>query len=280
MYGKQSVARCCGLAGALALLVASLPAELWSQTEPYVARFVREGISNAAWPDVADTRAIRGEYFWLPQILYSRDGTTNLPVAGIRDSMVMPDDMGTPHPSPPILQEGDFGGLFEWGGCCVQGGTFPDHHYEWVRCVAARADAVGVPQVTLDTLVLFLPASAQPGDCVSLPEKYITELSGELAEDLLPDLEVPPPEGIGVAEYAFADVTRDAAVGVADAVQILRHLVALPICGTCDIDLGDVDRDAAVSSMDAVYILRRLVGIGVPSYHRIDKYALENCQLP
>jgi len=52
MYARQLPLRPCSLAGVLTLLVILLPTDLWSQQDPYVARFVREGISSATWPDV------------------------------------------------------------------------------------------------------------------------------------------------------------------------------------------------------------------------------------
>ncbi|MDH3290204.1 MAG: hypothetical protein OEO20_12045 [Gemmatimonadota bacterium] len=232
----------------------------------YVARFAPEDMSTADYPGVGDPRAMHGEPFKLPQILYSKDDS-NLPVAAfVEEISWSPADM-----TYVAVEEGDFGGTFLCNDADAgTQGTLP--------CTGARTDAVGVPRVTLLTLQLQSDPALQPDACVSIA-KDVTELSGELGEDLLSLVEWSN-VNVGVSEYAFGDVTHDGAVGAADAVQCLRDLVSLPICPTCDVAMCDVDRDAAMTGTDAVYILRWLVSLGLPPYHRIAMHGLEECQVP
>jgi hypothetical protein len=61
----------------------------------------------------------------------------------------------------------------------------------------------------------------------------------------------------------MGDVTGDGSIGAADAVQILRFLVGLPLCTGCDISRGDANCDGVIQAADAVVILRWLVGLPV-----------------
>jgi hypothetical protein len=88
------------------------------------------------------------------------------------------------------------------------------------------------------------------------------ELVDETGENLLPGLYVDTPASIGMGE-GMGDVTGDGAIGAADAVQILRWLVGLPICDGCDISSGDTNCDDVIAAADAVTILRWLVGLPV-----------------
>ncbi|MGD2215564.1 MAG: S8 family serine peptidase [Gemmatimonadales bacterium] len=234
----------------------------------YVAHFASEDMSTMAYPDVGDPSAMHGEPFELPQILYSTDGSDLPAAAFVEEISWSPADITYVG-----REEGDFGGTFLCNEGQVDQGT--------LACTAARVDAVGVPEVTLLTLQLDLDPALERGACVPVA-KLVTELSGPLGEDLLPDLDVWSPMGIGVSEWPYGDVTRDEppAVGAADAVQILRYLIGLPICPNCDIALGDVDRDGSVAAADAVFILRDLVGLPLPPYARIGEYGLAECQVP
>lgn len=234
----------------------------------YVARFAPEDMRTMEYPDVGDPSAMQGEDFELTQILYSKDGS-DLPVATFVEEVAWdPVDIAYVD-----MFEGDFGGTLDCDESQVDEGA--------LACSATRAEPVGVPGVSLLGLRLNLSTALAGGACVPI-EKAFSELSGSGGEDYLPVLETTSPLGIGVREWPYGDVTRDdtPTVGVADVVQILRHLVDLSICANCDISLGDVDRDASVTGMDAVYVLRWLVGIGVPNYHRIDMYGLQECQVP
>lgn len=233
----------------------------------YVGRFAPEDMTSMDYPDVGDPCAMQGEDFELTQILYTKDGS-NLPVAAFVENMAWnPADITYVD-----MYEGDFGGTFLCNESGVGQGT--------LACASARAEAVGVPGVSLLSLRLNLSTALARGACVPI-EKQFSELTGSGGEDYLPVLDTWSPLGFGVREWPYGDVTRDEppAVGAADAVQILRSLVGLPLCPNCDIDMGDVDRDGSVTGSDAVFILRSLVGLPLPEHQRIGKYGLQECQV-
>ena len=114
---------------------------------------------------------------------------------------------------------------------------------------------------TLFWLTYELDAALEPGQCADI-SILVHELVDETGEDLLSRLYVDTPASIGMGE-GMGDVTGDGSIGAADAVQILRWLVGLPICQGCDISNGDTNCDDGIAAADAVTILRWLVGLPV-----------------
>jgi hypothetical protein len=199
-----------------------------------------------AYLDLEQIDAVQGEAFDVPLVVESTDGS-DLPVAAYVNRLGwQPADvtyLGN--------AAGDFGGTYVPNDTDADQGIF--------RAAAARATAVGVPSTTLFSLTYN--ASLEPGQCTDISIQF-DELSGPAGENYLPQLEVVSPASIGLSE-AMGDVTGDGTVAAADAVQILRWLVGLPICDGCDISRGDANCDGSIQASDAVVILRWLVGLPV-----------------
>ncbi|MCH8991699.1 MAG: hypothetical protein IIA44_08130 [Acidobacteria bacterium] len=128
---------------------------------------------------------------------------------------------------------------------------------------------------TLFTLDLVVDESLVAGDVVAVAIDA-TEVGGALNEDLLPVVVVVP-GAICLSLNPMGDVTLNGQASAADATQILRFIVGLPLAPDIDLDRGDVTGDGTVGVGDVVDILRNLVGLPVPASSRVDKPPLESC---
>ena len=128
---------------------------------------------------------------------------------------------------------------------------------------------------TLFTLDLVVDESLVAGDVVAVAIGA-TEVGGALNEDLLPVVVVVP-GAICLSLNPMGDLTLDGQASAADATQILRFIVGLPLAPDIDLDRGDVTGDGTVGVGDVVDILRNLVGLPVPASSRVDKPPLESC---
>jgi hypothetical protein len=204
------------------------------------------GGQYVAYLDLEQIDAVQGEPFSAPLVVESGDGS-NLPVAAYQCQLGwQPQELDYLE-----NQEGDFGGTYISNDNDAAQGIF--------RATAARATNVNAPSTELFSLGWdFL---LEPGQCTDVLIEF-GELSGETGENLLPLLEVVSPVSIGLTE-GMGDVTGDGNIGAADAVQILRSLVGLPLCTGCDTSRGDANCDGVIQAVDAVVILRWLVGLPV-----------------
>ena len=128
---------------------------------------------------------------------------------------------------------------------------------------------------SLLTLDLVVNESVGLGDVLALSID-VTELGGPLNEPLLPVLIVLPGQ-ICLSDKPVGDLTLDGVASAADATQILRSIVGLPLAPDTDLDRGDVTADGNVGVGDVVDILRNLVGLTVPPTSHVDKLPLEAC---
>jgi subtilisin family serine protease len=213
---------------------------------PHPSEFLLEDI--VAYLDVSEIDAAQGEAFEVPLVLASTD-ESDLQVAGYRNEL----NWQATELNYSANRAGDFGGSFVANDTEADQGVF--------RAVTARATDVAVPLTTLFWLTYELDASLEPGQCADISILF-HELVDETGADLLPSLYVETPASIGMGE-GKGDVTGDGSIGAADAVQILRWLVGLPICEGCDISNGDTNCDGEIAASDAVVILRWLVGLPV-----------------
>ena len=201
-----------------------------------------------AYLDLEQIDAAPGEAFEVPLVLESTY-ESDLPVAAFQSELNwQPSELNYI-----ANREGDFNGDFVPDDAEASQGVF--------GASATRATNVAVPVTTLFWATYELDAALEPGQCADISILF-HELTDETGENLLPGLYVHTPASIGLGEE-MGDVTGDGVIGTADAVQILRWLVGLPICDGCDISIGDASCDDVIAAADAVTILRWLVGLPV-----------------